>query len=185
MAKQMETDRKAREAPQLRNLHVALGEYDTGWHGPAKSLIAAAKIVRAAKAAGADLVVLPEACTTGFTSDASRVEPLDGPRVKALGEIADKTRTHVAAGVVAFRAVAKHVDAMIVLANWPAAELAEWDALLRARAIENRCYVIGVNRTGRGGGLEYGGGSNAFDPYGDQPFSLRVVSRWWRCGKIR
>lgn len=224
IAKQMEADRVAREEPRLRNLQIALGEYDTGWHAPVKSLAAAGKVIRAAKVAGADLVVLPEACTTGFTSDVSRVEPLDGPRVKALGEIAGKTRKHVAAGVALreptgdgegvvsailrfdthgeiakhyftvdgaaaldevywvnlayfvgvelrsperFRAVAKDVDAMIVLANWPATERAEWDELLRARAIENRCYMLGVNRTGKGGGVEYGGGSNAFDPYGE------------------
>ena len=66
-----------------------------------------------------------------------------------------------------FRAVARDVDAVIVIANWPAARRAHWDALLRARAIENQCYVVGVNRVGTGGGIVYDGGSAAFDPWGE------------------
>lgn len=66
-----------------------------------------------------------------------------------------------------FRAVARDVDAMIVIANWPTDNFAHWEILLRARAIENQCYVIGVNRTGKGGGIEYGGESMAFDPWGE------------------
>ena len=66
-----------------------------------------------------------------------------------------------------FGAVAKEVDAMVVIANWPAARRAHWDLLLRARAVENQCAVIGVNRTGAGGGLEYDGGSAAWGPWGD------------------
>jgi predicted amidohydrolase len=64
--------------------------------------------------------------------------------------------------------VAAEVDVMVVIANWPAARLAHWDALLRARAIENQCYVTGVNRLGVANGLEYTGGSTAFDPWGER-----------------
>ena len=39
--------------------------------------------------------------------------------------------------------------------------------LLRARAIENQCAVIGVNRTGTGGGIAYDGGSAAYDAWGE------------------
>ncbi|MDB4882138.1 MAG: Aliphatic amidase AmiE [Gemmatimonadetes bacterium] len=67
-----------------------------------------------------------------------------------------------------FRAVAREVDAMVVIANWPAARRAHWDVLLRARAIENQCYVVGVNRVGDGGGLSYDGGSAAYDPWGER-----------------
>ncbi len=66
-----------------------------------------------------------------------------------------------------FRAVAPRVDALVLVANWPAARRAHWDVLVRARAIENQCYVVAVNRSGRGGGLEYDGGSAAYDPWGD------------------
>ena len=66
-----------------------------------------------------------------------------------------------------FRAVARDVDAMVLIANWPAARRAHWDALVRARAIENLSYFVAVNRTGTGGRLEYDGGSVAYDPWGE------------------
>ncbi|HET7456878.1 MAG TPA: nitrilase-related carbon-nitrogen hydrolase [Gemmatimonadaceae bacterium] len=66
-----------------------------------------------------------------------------------------------------FAAVADAVDLMVVVANWPAARRAHWDILLRARAIESQCAIVGVNRTGEGGGLAYDGGSAAFGPWGD------------------
>ncbi|MEW5929764.1 MAG: nitrilase-related carbon-nitrogen hydrolase, partial [Gemmatimonadota bacterium] len=66
-----------------------------------------------------------------------------------------------------FRAVAPRVDALVLVANWPAPRRAHWDVLVRARAIENQCYVVAVNRGGEGGGLEYDGGSVAYDPWGD------------------
>ncbi len=65
-----------------------------------------------------------------------------------------------------FRRVARDVDAMIVVANWPASRRAHWDALLPARAIENQCCVVAVNRRGEGGGVAYDGGSVAFDAWG-------------------
>lgn len=65
-----------------------------------------------------------------------------------------------------FRRVAKDVDVMTLIASWPAARRMHWDTLLRARAIENQCYFIGVNRIGEGGGINYDGGSAAFDPWG-------------------
>jgi predicted amidohydrolase len=67
-----------------------------------------------------------------------------------------------------FRAVARDVDAFLLVANWPAARRAHWDVLTRARAIENQAFVVAVNRTGKAGGLEYDGGSVAYDPWGDR-----------------
>lgn len=67
-----------------------------------------------------------------------------------------------------FAAVADQCDCMVVIANWPAARRSHWDALLRARAIENQCVVIGVNRVGSGGGLVYDGGSVAYDAWGEE-----------------
>ncbi len=66
-----------------------------------------------------------------------------------------------------FAESAAKVDAMVVIANWPAARRTHWDALLRARAIESQCCVIGVNRIGIAGGLEYDGGSIAIDAWGE------------------
>jgi predicted amidohydrolase len=73
-----------------------------------------------------------------------------------------------------FRAVALRSDLMVVVANWPVARRPHWDALLLARAIENLSYVVGVNRTGVGGGLTYDGGSVAYDPWGI-PSAVRVA----------
>lgn len=58
-------------------------------------------------------------------------------------------------------------DVLLYVANWPAARHEAWRTLLRARAMENLCYVVGVNRTGTdGNGHAYLGGSIATDPVG-------------------
>ena len=216
-------------------LRVALGEYDIGWQNPEQSLARAEALVRDASARGAQLVVLPEMCATGFTMDAERwAEPLSGDRADRLRAIARQARVWVIAGLAArdadgaknaavvidpsgaveavyykqrlfgyggedgpyhpgdepvvvtvggvrlspfvcydlrfpelFRAVAREVDAIVLIANWPTARRAHWDILVRARAIENQCYMIAVNRTGEGGAIAYNGGSAAYDPWGE------------------
>lgn len=58
-------------------------------------------------------------------------------------------------------------DVLIYVANWPAVRRDAWRKLLMARAIENQCYVIGLNRIGvDANGLEYCGDSQVIDPYG-------------------
>lgn len=57
-------------------------------------------------------------------------------------------------------------DVLLYVANWPTSRRVAWDALLRARAIENQCYVVGVNRTGSETALSYNGGSAVVDAYG-------------------
>ncbi len=66
-----------------------------------------------------------------------------------------------------FWALAAQTDAYIVIANWPEKRRMHWSSLLRARAIENQAYVIGVNRVGHGGGLDYTGDSAIIDPVGE------------------
>jgi omega-amidase len=59
-------------------------------------------------------------------------------------------------------------DLLIVVANWPQPRMHAWRTLLTARAIENQCYVIGVNRTGTDGrGLQYVGESMILGPLGE------------------
>jgi len=59
-------------------------------------------------------------------------------------------------------------DISLYVANWPAPRIQAWDVLLRARAVENMCYTIGVNRVGiDGNGLEYPGHSQAVDCFGN------------------
>ena len=66
-----------------------------------------------------------------------------------------------------FRDIAKGVQAIFVLANWPDSRKDHWETLLKARAIENQCFVIGVNRTGKDGNdIRYPGASHVFDPLG-------------------
>jgi omega-amidase len=57
-------------------------------------------------------------------------------------------------------------DMILYVASWPTPRVDAWSALLRARAIENQCYVAGVNRMGVDPACEYSGGSAIIDPYG-------------------
>ena len=67
-----------------------------------------------------------------------------------------------------FRAVAKSAEVIFVIANWPGSRQSHWEALLKARAIENQCFIVGVNRIGTdGNNLTYIGGSMVVNPLGD------------------
>ena len=66
-----------------------------------------------------------------------------------------------------FWALAERTDLYVVVANWPDPRRHHWRSLLVARAIENQAYVIGVNRVGQGGGLDYVGDSMVVDPLGE------------------
>lgn len=57
-------------------------------------------------------------------------------------------------------------DAIILVANWPQARQAAWHLLIRARAIENQCYMVAVNRVGDDCFGHYLGMSAAIDPIG-------------------
>lgn len=59
-------------------------------------------------------------------------------------------------------------DVLIYVANWPERRNHAWKTLLCARAIENQCYVIGVNRVGRDGNdIYYSGNTMVIDPLGE------------------
>lgn len=63
-------------------------------------------------------------------------------------------------------------DALIYVANWPEARVTAWDTLLRARAIENLSYAVGINRTGTdGNGVAYNGHSTVIGPKGETIWS--------------
>lgn len=64
-------------------------------------------------------------------------------------------------------------DVLLFVANWPEPRTPAWTALLRARAIENQCYVIGVNRSGSDPrGMQYAGASAVYDPLGEAVLDL-------------
>lgn len=68
----------------------------------------------------------------------------------------------------AFWALAPDTDVYLVPANWPAARREHWTTLLRARAIENQAYVVGVNRVGTAGdGTQHCGDSRVISPLGE------------------
>ncbi|MBT6049756.1 MAG: carbon-nitrogen family hydrolase [Candidatus Scalindua sp.] len=67
-----------------------------------------------------------------------------------------------------YSALGKTSDIVINIANWPKKRIDHWRTLLKARAIENQLFSIGVNRTGRdGNGLEYEESSLVFDANGE------------------
>ena len=67
--------------------------------------------------------------------------------------------------------MAGEYDGIVYVANWPASRQDAWDVLVRARAIENQCYVVAVNRVGDDRACHYQGGSMVVDPVG------RVIGR--------
>jgi predicted amidohydrolase len=64
-------------------------------------------------------------------------------------------------------AVAHRPELFVVIASWPEKRIAHWSALLKARAIENQAYVIGVNRIGKDPYYTYSGQSQIVDPQGE------------------
>jgi len=79
-----------------------------------------------------------------------------------------------------FRPAALGTDLYCVIANWPDMRRSAWSALLRARAIENQAYVLGVNRVGMGSGKPHSGDSALLDPMGEtlaevEPYREGVV----------
>lgn len=216
-------------------MRVAGIQHDIVWEDPAANFAHLAPMIAAAAADGAQLVVLTEMFSTGFSMAVDRVaEPEDGPSTRFLVEQASEhgvwvcgslperpagqalpwnrlvlaspdgvvhryakihpftyAREHeqYAAGTEhvtvdvdglsvtlfvcydlrfadEFWACAPDTECYVVVANWPASRRDHWRTLLRARAIENQAYVVGVNRVGQGGKLEYVGDSMIVDPFG-------------------
>jgi omega-amidase len=66
-----------------------------------------------------------------------------------------------------FQIASKTANLITVAANWPIERREHWITLLRARAIENQCFIAGINRVGEGNGLSYSGDSMIIDPLGN------------------
>jgi predicted amidohydrolase len=67
-----------------------------------------------------------------------------------------------------FRVASKRgANLIVVIASWPARRVNHWEALLKARAIENQAYVVGLNRTGHDPILSYSGRTQIIAPNGD------------------
>lgn len=214
---------------------VAGIQHDIVWEDPAATHDHVAPLIARAAGAGAELIVLTEMFSTGFSMATDRTaQPVGGPSTRFLQERAaahgawvgatlpelrpghdrphncfvlagpDGTthryakihpftysgeHEHYAAGsghvtvtlgglrvtlfvcydlrfADEFWATAVGTDVYLIPANWPRSRREHWSALLRARAVENQAYVVGVNRVGRGGKLDYAGDSAVLDPLG-------------------
>ena len=66
-----------------------------------------------------------------------------------------------------FQLASKEAQIITVAASWPKSREQHWITLLKARAIENQCYVIGINRVGSGDGVQYNGASIFVSPNGE------------------
>jgi len=68
-----------------------------------------------------------------------------------------------------FQALSKQSEIIVTIANWPEARKDHWETLLKARAIENQCVCIGVNRIGEdGNGITYTKSSSVFNQSGQR-----------------
>jgi len=69
----------------------------------------------------------------------------------------------------------QNYDLLVYASSWPSVRSDVWNTLLRARAIENQCYVAGVNRVGTdGNGIGYIGESMMIDPKGKEIAALAL-----------
>ncbi|NVB40442.1 carbon-nitrogen family hydrolase [Pseudenhygromyxa sp. WMMC2535] len=217
-------------------MKLAALQTDIAWEDPAQNFERLRPRLRAAAAAGARLIVLPEMYACGFSMNTAAIaEPEDGPSARFLAEQArtlgvwicasvplrpsgeglpanamlfagpggetqrydkrhpftfanehlhyragERTTTFTLEGLRLspfvcydlrfaddFWAVAEATDLYVVVANWPERRREHWKTLLRARAIENQAWVVGLNRVGEGGGVVYSGDSMIIDPWGE------------------
>jgi len=218
------------------SMKLALIQMDIAWHDREINRETARKLATRARESGAEVIVLPEMFSTGFSMDtAFTAEPLTGPTPTFLRTLASDlgvwviggfalarkgARPHNVSLAVApsgsdaalyakihlisileedlhydpgrlpapfvlgdlnaacficydlrfpelFRSVVDTCGLILVIASWPEVRQAHWDALLKARAVENQCFVAGVNRVGEGGGHAFAGGSVILDPLGN------------------
>lgn len=75
-------------------------------------------------------------------------------------------------------------DMMLYVASWPTSRVKQWLALLRARAIENQCYVAAVDRVGKDLSCEYCGGTLLLDPFGETITECPMNAETTATGKI-
>ena len=216
-------------------MKVAAAQMDLAWHDRAANHQKVRQIAAEAKKTGAELLVLPEMFSTGFSMNTSlTAESLDGVTPTLLRTLARELALAIVGGFVLlregggpqnvslavdakgndlalyakvhqigllgedqsyepgdwpapfslgalnaccficydlrfpelFRLVVDRCELIMIVASWPAVRQFHWDLLLRARAVEGQCFVLGVNRVGQGGDLNFVGGSAIIDPLG-------------------
>lgn len=76
-----------------------------------------------------------------------------------------------------YQALSETAQVILVPANWPNVRKSHWQTLLKARAIENQAYIVGVNCRGTQSGIYYSGESAVINPIGDVLFEVSDVER--------
>ena len=216
-------------------MKLAAAQMDIAWHDRSANHDKARHMATRAKDAGAELLVLPEMFSTGFSMDtAITPESLDGITPTFLRALARDLDLAVVGGFVLeradsgpqnvslavdrngkdlglyakihqigllgedksyepgdlpvpytlgelnaacfvcydlrfpelFRLVVDQCELIMIIASWPAVRQSHWDLFLQARAVESQCFLVGVNRVGEGGDLNFVGGSAIIDPLG-------------------
>ncbi|MBT8281964.1 MAG: amidohydrolase [Muriicola sp.] len=215
-------------------LKIALVQSSIFWHQPEKNRTHFAERIRNLEQP-ADLVILPEMFTTGFTMTPSEIDDKEGnDTLEWMKSLAQETKMAIT-GSIPFFEEGKHTnrlffvrpngtfetydkrhtftlageqlsyssgkerviieykgfrlcpmicydlrfpvwsrnteayDLLLFVANWPQPRVSAWDALLKARAIENMSYCLGVNRIGKDpNGHNYNGHSACYDALGEQ-----------------
>lgn len=71
-----------------------------------------------------------------------------------------------------FQVASEKAGLITVIANWPKKRKEHWETLIKARAIENQCYICAVNCVGKVNELEYSGNSMVVDPSGNMLATL-------------
>lgn len=236
-----------RDLTNLPDLQLALIQTTLTWQDAAANRERFSGLLEQAR--GADLVILPEMFTTGFSMSASRLaEPEEGPTYAWLREQAARLEGVITGSIIIeaadgsyrnrllwarpdgeilhydkrhlFRMAGEHqhytageqqavfelngwrvrplicydlrfpvwsrdangTDLLFYTANWPAARRDAWNRLLPARAIENLCFVAGINRVGEDGkGHPYSGDSQVLDYLGDSLLQAGEGDGVFRC----
>lgn len=214
------------------DLKIKILQLDSEWENPANNRFKAEKML-SLSTEKADVILLPEMFSTGFTMNTLLAETMEGETVSWLRNMAVSKNASIAGSILIsengeifnrlvwcdpqnniytydkrhlFRMGDEHLyfspgkalttisykgwkirpficydlrfpvwsrnvdnsfDVMIYFSNWPAVRNEAFQTLLKARAIENQCYVVGINRTGIDGNrVNYIGGSTVIDPKG-------------------
>jgi len=74
-----------------------------------------------------------------------------------------------------FQILSENADFIVIPANWPKARREHWITLLRARAIENQCFIAGINCCGNINNIEYSGDSCMFGPDGAMLSTMDII----------
>ena len=151
-------------------LNIALIQSDLVWENPEQNRDNFTKKIDNIKEE-VDVVILPEMFTTGFTMNAETVaETMDGETVSWMKELASKTDAAIVGSIV-ISENNKFYNRLLFVE--PSGFISYYDkrhtfTLLKARAIENMCYCIGVNRVGVDGvNSLYSGHSAVYDVLGE------------------